>query len=434
MSKQKSGILSWYFKSNLAYRILGALIIGSIIGMVLPKNPTLISIIQPFGDLFVRLLKMIIVPIIAASLIVGTSSIEPSKLGRVGGKAVFYYAITTLIAIILGLMCAFIFKPGAGLDLSDSSIAVSKTSNAPSLSEIVLNIVPTNPISAMANTQVLAIICFFIFFGVALAFCRENKDERIKEAANVVYKFFDGVSEVMFKVVHWIMQYAPIGVFALMFVVFNKSGASAFSSLANVTFTVYLGLVLQIILVYCGTCLFIGLSPKSFLQKVKDPMLTAFVTRSSNATLPISMDTAENKMGVPKGIYSFVLPVGATVNMNGTTVYLGVCAIFIANACGLDLNLGHYMTIILTSMLAAVGTAGIPGAGAMMLLLVLEAIGLPVEGNVAIAYGMILGIDAILDMGRTSMNVTGDVAASIWVAKTEGELDTDKWDRASKNL
>lgn len=427
-------VFGWYFKSNLAYRILGALVIGSIIGMIVPKgvilfgNTTLLSIIAPFGDLFIRLLKMIIVPIIVASLIMGTSSIEPSKLGRVGGKAVFFYFITTLFAIVIGLACAFVFRPGSGLDLSDASVAVSKTASAPSISEIFLSIVPTNPISSMANTDVLAIICFCIFFGVGLAFCKESNDERIKNSANTVFNFFDGVSEIMFKMVRWIMEYAPIGVFALMFAVFNKSGAGAFSSLANVTIALYVGLALQVILVYCGICLIMKLNPVDFIKKVKDPMLTAFVTRSSNATLPISMDTAEHKMGVPKGVYSFVLPVGATVNMNGTTVYLGVCSLFIANACGIDLSMGHYITIIITSILAAIGTAGIPGAGAIMLLLILESIGLKVEGNVAIAYGMILGIDAILDMGRTSMNVVGDVVASIWVAKTEGELDESKWE------
>ena len=427
-------VFGWYFKSNLAYRILGALVIGSIIGMVVPKgvilfgNTTLLSIIAPFGDLFIRLLKMIIVPIIVASLIMGTSSIEPSKLGRVGGKAVFFYFITTLFAIVIGLACAFVFRPGSGLDLSDASVAVSKTASAPSISEIFLSIVPTNPISSMANTDVLAIICFCIFFGVGLAFCKESNDERIKNSANTVFNFFDGVSEIMFKMVRWIMEYAPIGVFALMFAVFNKSGAGAFSSLANVTIALYVGLALQVILVYCGVCLLMKLNPIDFIKKVKDPMLTAFVTRSSNATLPISMDTAEHKMGVPKGVYSFVLPVGATVNMNGTTVYLGICSLFIANACGIDLTMGHYITIIITSILAAIGTAGIPGAGAIMLLLILESIGLKVEGNVAIAYGMILGIDAILDMGRTSMNVVGDVVASIWVAKTEGELDESKWE------
>ena len=427
-------VFGWYFKSNLAYRILGALVIGSIIGMIVPKgvilfgNTTLLSIIAPFGDLFIRLLKMIIVPIIVASLIMGTSSIEPSKLGRVGGKAVFFYFVTTLFAIVIGLACAFVFRPGSGLDLSDASVAVSKTASAPSISEIFLSIVPTNPISSMANTDVLAIICFCIFFGVGLAFCKESSDERIKNSANTVFNFFDGVSEIMFKMVRWIMEYAPIGVFALMFAVFNKSGAGAFSSLANVTIALYVGLALQVILVYCGVCLLMKLNPIDFIKKVKDPMLTAFVTRSSNATLPISMDTAEHKMGVPKGVYSFVLPVGATVNMNGTTVYLGICSLFIANACGIDLTMGHYITIIITSILAAIGTAGIPGAGAIMLLLILESIGLKVEGNVAIAYGMILGIDAILDMGRTSMNVVGDVVASIWVAKTEGELDESKWE------
>lgn len=426
-------VFGWYFKANLAYRILGALVIGSIIGMIVPKgivlfgNTTLLSVISPFGDLFIRLLKMIIVPIIVASLIMGTSSIEPSKLGRVGGKAVLFYFITTLFAIVIGLACAFVFRPGSGLDLSDASVAVSKAANAPSISEIFLSIVPTNPISAMANTDVLAIICFCIFFGVGLAFCKESSDERIKSSANTVFKFFEGVSEIMFKMVRWIMEYAPIGVFALMFAVFNKSGAGAFGSLANVTIALYVGLALQVFLVYCGVCLLMKLSPVDFIKKVRDPMLTAFVTRSSNATLPISMDTAEHKMGVPKGIYSFVLPVGATINMNGTTVYLGICSLFIANACGIDLTLGHYITIIITSILAAIGTAGIPGAGAIMLLLILESIGIEVSGNVAIAYGMILGIDAILDMGRTSMNVVGDVVASIWVAKTEGELDESKW-------
>lgn len=426
-------IFSWYFRANLAYRILGALVIGSIAGILVPKgitlfgDTTLLNVISPFGDLFIRLLKMIIVPIIVASLIMGTSSVEPSKLGRVGGKAVFFYFMTTLLAIIIGLACAFVFKPGSGLVLSDSSAAVSKAAQAPSLSQIFLNMVPTNPISSMANTEVLPMICFCIFFGIGLAFCKESSNERIKNSANIVFGFFEGVSEIMFKVVKWIMEYAPIGVFALMFTVFNKSGAGAFSSLANVTISLYIGLALQVFLVYCGICLLIKLSPLDFLKKVKDPMLTAFVTRSSNATLPISMDTAEHKMGVPKGVYSFVLPVGATVNMNGTTIYLGICSLFIANACGIDLSAGHYLTIIITSILAAVGTAGVPGAGALMLLLGLEALGIEVNGNVAIAYGMILGIDAILDMGRTSMNVVGDVIASIWVAKTEGELDESKW-------
>lgn len=370
---------------------------------------------------------MIMVPIIICSLIVGTSSISPAHLGKVGVKAIIFYAITTLFAIVIGLACAFIFSPGSGLDLSDASKAVEKAANAPSMSKILLNIIPTNPFDSIAKGEILPIIAFCLFFGVGLAFCRDSSDARIKSSADTVYNFFDGMSEIMFKVVHWVMQYAPIGVFALMFVVFNKSGIEAFSSLLNVTITLYVGLAIQVFAVYCVICMLIGVSPIKFLKKVRPPMLTAFVTRSSNGTLPITMQTAED-MGIPKAIYGFVLPVGATVNMNGTTVYLGVCTLFIANACGIDLNSSHYLTIIITSMLAAIGTAGVPGAGALMLLLVLESIGVKVSGNVAIAYGMILGIDAILDMGRTSMNVTGDVVASIYVAKSENEMDMSKWE------
>ncbi|MCI6988319.1 MAG: dicarboxylate/amino acid:cation symporter [Campylobacter sp.] len=435
MSEKKSKF-DFYFKTSLIKRVAIGLILGSILGLVLPQNmiiygdTKLLEFLSPFGDLFIRLLKMIIVPIIFASLIMGVSSIAPSKLGRVGGKAIVFYLITTLFAIVIGLICAFVLKPGSGLDLSDTSIAVSKAANAPSVSEIFLNIVPTNPIQAMATGDILPIICFAIFFGVALAYCKESDDLRIKNATEIVGSFFEGVSEIMFKIVKWIMEYSPIGVFALMFVVFNKSGIGAFGSLLSVTIALYLGLFLQIVIVYFGVCALLKLDPLMFLKKVRPPMITSFVTRSSNATLPISMETAEKDMGIPKSIYGFVLPVGATVNMNGTTVYLGVCSLFIANACGIDLSMGNYITIIITSVLAAIGTAGVPGAGALMLLLVLESIGVKVEGSVAVAYGMILGIDAILDMGRTSMNVTGDMVASIYVAKTENEMDMSKWQKA----
>ena len=453
MSEEKSikkcGLFALYFNSSLLLRIMIALVIGSALGMICKQNlaiadsflisslpqkvldwlgeSTWIGFLTPLGDLFVRLLKMIMVPIIICSLIVGTSSISPAHLGKVGVKAIAFYALTTLLAIVIGLGCALVFSPGSGLDLSDASKAVEKAASAPSLGKILLNIIPTNPFDSIAKGEILPIIAFCLFFGVGLAFCRDSDDARIKNSADTVYNFFDGMSEIMFKVVRWVMQYAPIGVFALMFVVFNKNGIEAFSSLLNVTITLYLGLAIQVFLVYCVICMLLGISPVKFLKKVRPPMLTAFVTRSSNGTLPITMQTAED-MGIPKSIYGFVLPVGATINMNGTTVYLGVCSLFIANACGISLSGSEYFTIIITSMLAAIGTAGVPGAGALMLLLVLESIGLKVSGNVAIAYGMILGIDAILDMGRTSMNVTGDVVASIYVAKSENEMDMSKWE------
>lgn len=224
------------------------------------------------------------------------------------------------------------------------------------------------------------------------------------------------------------MQYAPIGVFALIFTVFAKNGAVAFGSLASVTLSVYVGLVLQVVLVYCVICALFKLSPAIFLKKVRPAMITAFVTRSSGATLPVSIQATQN-MGVPKSIYSFALPVGSTMNMDGTTVYLGVCAIFIANAVGVPLDASQMTTITLTAVLGAIGTAGVPGAGAIMLLMVLESVGLPVEAGsvVAIAYGMILGVDALLDMGRTAMNVVGDVAGAVVVAKQEKALDEEVW-------
>lgn len=436
MSSKKS-ILSFYFNTSLVVRIFVALIAGIIVGMIftageLPNGELnlgakMIGFLTPFGDLFVRLLKMIMVPIIICSLIIGTSSIAPSHLGKVGVKAVFFYFVTTVFAIIIGLGCGLLFAPGSGLELSDASIAVAKEAHSEPLSKIFLNMIPTNPFESIVKGDILPIITFCIFLGIGLAFIRDSDDERIKKAGDTVYNFFDGMSEIMFKVVRWVMEYAPIGVFALMFVVFSANGATAFGSLANVTAALYTGLVLQVVLVYFGICLLIGLKPLEFLKKVRAPMITAFVTRSSNGTLPITMDVADKEMGVPRSIYGFVLPVGATVNMNGTTVYLGVCTLFIANACGIDLTSSQYVTIVITAILAAIGTAGIPGAGALMLLLVLESIGLKVDGNVAIAYAMILGIDALLDMGRTSMNVVGDVIASIWVAKTEGELNMSKW-------
>ncbi|ETD72924.1 amino acid transporter [Pelistega indica] len=421
------GIFSAYFKINLLVKILVGLVLGAIVGLLFQNNPEMISFLTPFGDLFIRLLKMIMVPVIACTLIVGASTIAPAHLGRIGGKLVLYYMMTSFFAIVIGLFVGAVLQPGTGLTLSAIE-GKAKTAQSPSVVDILLNIVPTNPFNAIAEGQVLPIIFFCLMFGLALAFGRDSQDETVKKASDLVYLFIEGVSQAMFKIVGWVMQYAPFGVFALIFIVFSKNGATAFGPLANVTASVYIGLVLQVVIVYFGTCLLMGLSPIRFLSKVRHPMVTAFVTRSSGATLPVSIDAAE-KMGVPKAIYGFGLPVGATINMDGTTIYLGVCAIFIANAVGVPLDFSSQLTIVLTAVLASIGTAGVPGAGAIMLLMVLESVGLKVEAGstVAVAYGMILGIDALLDMGRTSMNVVGDMAGVVAVAKSEKQLDLDRW-------
>ena len=422
-------------RKMLLWAILIGLILGAIVGIIFAFIPdehvakkVSLLIAAPLGDLFIRLLKMIVTPVIIFTLISGVASISPARLGKVGVKIIVFYMLTSFIAIIVGLAVGNIMQPGEGVTLKETTQEI-QAKEAPSLVETLLAIVPTNPFESIAKGDVLPIIFFSIFFGIALAYARDNQDAKIKESADSVYKFFDGCAQVIFKVVGWVMMYAPIGVFFLIFQVFAKQGAEAFGPLLHVTVAVYIGLLFQMFVVYVVICSIFKISPVKFIKKVYEPWLTAFVTRSSGGTLPVSMDTAERKMGISKGVYSFTLPLGATINMDGTTIYLGVCAFFIANAVGIPLNGAQQMTIIITAVLASIGTAGVPGAGAIMLIMVLNSVGLDVtQGNVKLAYAMILGIDALLDMGRTSMNIVGDLCGTCVVAKVENEMDMSFWE------
>ena len=422
-------------RKRLLWAILIGLILGGIIGAIFAFIPEehaskryALLVAAPLGDLFIRLLKMIVTPVIIFTLISGVASISPARLGKVGIKIIVFYMLTSFIAIIVGLAVGNIMQPGTGVTLKETTQEI-QAKEAPSLVETLLAIVPTNPFESIAKGDVLPIIFFSIFFGIALAYARDNQDAKIKESADSVYKFFDGCAQVIFKVVGWVMMYAPIGVFFLIFQVFAKQGAEAFGPLLHVTVAVYIGLIFQMFVVYVVICSIFKISPLLFIKKVYEPWLTAFVTRSSGGTLPVSMDTAERKMGISKGVYSFTLPLGATINMDGTTIYLGVCAFFIANAVGIPLTGTQQMTIIITAVLASIGTAGVPGAGAIMLIMVLNSVGLDVtQGNVKLAYAMILGIDALLDMGRTSMNIVGDLCGTCVVAKVENEMDMSYWE------
>ena len=422
-------------RKMLLWAILIGLILGAIVGVIFAFIPeehvakkVSLLIAAPLGDLFIRLLKMIVTPVIIFTLISGVASISPARLGKVGVKIIVFYMFTSFLAIIVGLAVGNIMQPGEGVTLKETTQEI-QAKEAPSLVETLLAIVPTNPFESIAKGDVLPIIFFSIFFGIALAYARDNQDAKIKESADSVYKFFDGCAQVIFKVVGWVMMYAPIGVFFLIFQVFAKQGAEAFGPLLHVTVAVYIGLLFQMFVVYVVICSIFKISPVKFIKKVYEPWLTAFVTRSSGGTLPVSMDTAEREMGISKGVYSFTLPLGATINMDGTTIYLGVCAFFIANAVGIPLNGAQQMTIIITAVLASIGTAGVPGAGAIMLIMVLNSVGLDVtQGNVKLAYAMILGIDALLDMGRTSMNIVGDLCGTCVVAKVENEMDMSFWE------
>lgn len=421
-------------RKRLLWAIFIGLILGAVTGIIFafisPDNVVrkyALLVAAPLGTLFINLLKMIVTPVIIFTLISGVASIEPSRLGKVGVKIIIFYMLTSLMAIVVGLVIGNIMQPGQGIVLAETTQTIA-AKKAPSLVETFLAIVPTNPFASIAKGEVLPIIFFSIFFGIALAFARDSKDTKVKESADVVYKFFDGCAQVIFRIVGWVMLYAPIGVFFLIFQVFTQQGAEAFGPLLHVTVSVYIGLALQIFVVYMLICAAFKINPVLFLKKVYEPWLTAFVTRSSGGTLPVSMDTAERKMGVSKGVYSFTLPLGATINMDGTTIYLGVCAIFIANAVGMPLDASQQMTVIITAVLASIGTAGVPGAGAIMLIMVMNSVGLDVtQGNVKLAYAMILGIDALLDMGRTSMNIVGDLCGTCVVAKIENEMDPSFW-------
>jgi len=424
-------LLGWYFRSNLLLRILIGLAAGSLAGIVFGPG---IAWVNPLGDVFVRLLKLIVMPVVVFTLIVGAASIHPARLGRVGLKALLLYTLTTAFAVALGLAVGNLFQPGQGLELAGAAAGAGAGLKAetPSLLQTVLEIVPLNPFKAITDGNMLQTIFFAILFGMGVAFLRESENPRVREAAQTVFVFFDGCAEVMYKVVNWILEYAPIGVFALIAVVFGEQGPEAFGPLGMVTLSVYTALALHLFVVYSGLLAVFRIHPVKFLVRAREAIVTAFVTRSSGGTLPVSMEVAEKRMGISKGVFSFTLPLGATINMDGTAIYQGVCVLFIGFAVGAPLDFAQQMTVILTAVLASIGTAGVPGSGAIMLMMVLNSVGLEVEQGtaVAMAYSMIFGVDALLDMGRTAVNVAGDLAVTSAVAKAEGEIDASYWQDA----
>ena len=432
--EKKKNFLSWYFDSNLLYRILFCLVLGAVLGLAFGfalDSKTLAKILVWtgfFGNIFVRLLNMIMLPIIVSTLIVGASSVSPAQLGKVGVRVIIFYLVTSAVAVIIGLLMGSIFHPQAVL--SGFADAAAKPAPDSKITDVLLAIIPTNIFASIVNVQVLPIIFFALVFGLGLSYLRMSSDARIKNAADSVFNFFDGVAEAVMKMIRGIMQYAPIGVLALIFGVFAQNGPKVAGVLGLTLAAAFIGYAVHIIVVYFGLLrAYGGMSVGRFIRDGKDPFITAFVTRSSNGTLPVTMNAAE-KMGIPKNVYSFSLPLGATINMDGTAIYQGVCTIFVAlTVMGHNLSLEQMGLVVVTATLASIGTAGVPGAGAIMLLMVLETIGLPVTQGTAVAaaYAMILGVDALFDMGRTALNVTGDLVCTAVVSKKMGLLDEQKW-------
>ncbi len=401
-------------KMQLTTKIFIGLILGIVVGMLLQGMPEIAqNYIKPFGTLFLNLIRMIIVPLVFSSLVVGASSIgDPKTLGRIGGKTLGYYLITTAIAVCIGLVLATILKPGAGLLIPTDS--TTEAAEVPSIINTLINMIPRNPLKGLVDGKILQIIVFALFLGVGCTVLP-------KEKSDPFIKFFDSLAEIMYKITAFIMRLAPYGVFALIAPVVSQYGLDVLMPLSQVIFAVYLGCVLHAIITYStAVSIFAKINPIKFFKGIAPAAITAFSTTSSSGTLPVTIRSTRENLGVSEKISSFVLPLGATINMDGTALYQGVCALFLAQVYGIDLTLGQVMTIILTATLGSIGTAGVPGAGFIMLTLVLQSVGLPLEGLVLIA-----GIDRLLDMARTSVNVIGDSSCAVVIAASEQELDYD---------
>ncbi len=368
------------------------------------------------GSIFISLLKLMVVPLVLVSLICGVTALGDLRaLGRIGGKTLGLYLCTTAVAITIALTIATVISPGDGFELAGGEYSY-EASEAPPLTEVIIGMVPDNPIRAMADSQMLQIILFALLFGFAIT----ATGERGKHIAGL----FADLNEVILTMVLLVIKAAPIGVFALISRTFATQGIDIFRPLLGYCIVVVLGLLLHLAITYGLLLRAAGLNPIRFLSQMRAPMSFAFSTSSSSATIPVTLNTVETRLGVKNSIASFTIPLGATINMDGTAIMQGAATVFIANVYGIDLLFADYLTVILTATLASIGTAAVPSAGLIMLAMVLSQVGLPVEG-----IALIIGIDRLLDMLRTAVNVAGDAAVTCFVARTEGALDMDVfWD------
>ena len=411
-------MLKIWFAIALWKRILLALGLGVIAGMVWGPGAASISWL---GDLFVRLIRMVVVPLVFVTLVSGVVAMgDPAKLGSLGAKTLAIYMVTTLAAIIIGLILAATLQPGVGVDLS--AAAPTALQKAIPLSERLLSIVPSNPIAALAEGNILAIIFFALLVGVSLL--------TIGEKGKPVADLMESSSEMMLRITHWVMEVAPFGVFALIAAVAGTQGAAALLDVLTLALGVVLACITHVVVVHgFGIIkLSLGLSPINFFKGARDAMLVAFSTSSSSATLPVSMSVAENNLGIKPVVASTVLPLGATINMDGTALYVGIVSVFAAQAFGIELTLADYAIIAGSTTLVSIGTAAVPGASLFLMAAVMGAIGVSPE-QIAIVIGFILPFDRPLDMLRTVVNICGDLSVATAVANWEGEFDREIFDK-----
>ena len=415
-------------KIGLSTQIFIALLIGALFGVVIHywipssyiKDTVIVEgVLYVVGQGFIRLMQMLVVPLVFCSLICGSMAIGDTKtLGKVGVKTIGFYLVTTALAVCVALGSALLINPGRGLDMDAvQKGTVSSTTEATSLVDTLLNIIPKNPVQSMANGDMLPIIVFALFVGIMLA--------KLGTRGSVVANFFSQFNDVMMEMTMAIMKIAPIGVFCLIARTFATVGFSAFAPMLKYMGNVTLALAIQCLIVYqILLFVFTRLNPLKFIKKFLPVMGFAFSTATSNATIPMSIDTLSKKMGVSKQISSFTIPLGATINMDGTSIMQGVAVIFIAQAYGIPLTMGNLATVVVTATLASIGTAGVPSVGLVTLAMVLNSVGLPTEG-----IALIMGIDRILDMIRTAVNITGDAVCTTIVCHQEGSLNREVFNK-----
>ena len=398
-------------KIHLTMQILIGLVSGIVVGLIMNLiglETFATTYIQPFGTLFLNLIKMCIVPLVFASLVIGACGLgDVRKVGRIGGKTVVYFLCTTALAVCLGLIIGFIFQVGSGISIPVDASYTAKESEG--FIKTLLNIIPTNPFQALVKGDMLQVIAFALFIGIGIAI--------VGEKADTFKKGMDGFAEIMYSVIGNIMKLAPYAVFALIVPIVVVQGAAILLPLLKLIIAVYLACILHALISYSFSVkVFAKVNPLTFFKAALPASIFAFTTASSAATLPFSMESSK-KLGVAPSIRSFVLPLGATINMDGTAAFQGICALFIAEVYGIDLSFMQLVTVVVSATLASIGTAGVPGAGTVMLGMVLTTVGLPIEG-----VAIIMGVERILDMARTSVNVTGDIACSVVIAATENKL------------
>lgn len=416
-------------KLSLSAKIFVAMILGAIVGLILnvAGNPEwsqiwlIDGVFKVVGQIFISLLKMLVVPLVFVSLVCGSSSLsDPKMLGRVGAKTIALYMLTTAIAVCLALGAAIVFKPG----IIDQQLASVETqiAEATPFTQVLINMVPTNPVAAMADGQMLPIIFFAVLLGVSITLS--------KEIGVRVANWFHDMNAIIMKLVTLVMRFAPYGVFALIAILAATSSADSFAALGKYVGLVFAVLFIHALLVYPMILSVLGrLSPVKFLKKLKAVALFAFTTASSNATIPVTLETVEKRIGVSNKIASFTVPLGATINMDGTAIMQGIATGFIAQYYGIDLTISQYLMVVVMVILASIGTAGVPSVGLVVLAGVLGQVGLPAEG-----IALILGVDRLLDMTRTVVNITGDSMVTTIVAKSEGELDMDIFNNPNAGL